>query len=75
MIFDDFFLYVSSPDAVHLTKQGLLLALERGSMTDATNEWLATPEADAWQKGDNLTEGLAAFAEKRKAIWKNPSKL
>ncbi|CAO3643461.1 unnamed protein product [Mucor hiemalis] len=65
----------NSPDAVLLTKQGLLLALERASMTDATEEWLATPEATAWREGDNLTEGLMAFAQKRKAQWKNPSKL
>ncbi|KAI8329104.1 ClpP/crotonase-like domain-containing protein [Blakeslea trispora] len=65
----------NSPDAVLLTKQGLLLALERPSMTDATDEWMATPEAEAWRNGYNLAEGLKAFAEKRKAQWKNPSKL
>ncbi|KAI8050690.1 ClpP/crotonase-like domain-containing protein [Thamnidium elegans] len=65
----------NSPDAVLLTKQGLLLALERPSMTDATYEWLGTPEAGAWKSGDNLTEGLMAFAMKRKAVWINPSKL
>lgn len=65
----------SSPDAVSLTKQGLLLALERPSMTDATYEWLGTPEAGAWKSGDNLTEGLMAFAMKRKAVWVNPHKL
>ncbi|KAI8373603.1 ClpP/crotonase-like domain-containing protein [Choanephora cucurbitarum] len=65
----------NSPDAVLLTKQGLLLALERPSMTDATDEWMATPEAEAWRNGPNLAEGLKAFAEKRKPQWKNPSKL
>lgn len=64
---------ISSPDAVFLTKQGLLLALERASMTDATNEWLETPEAAVWREGDNLSEGLMAFAQKRKAEWKNPT--
>lgn len=56
-----------------MTKQGLLLALERASMTDATLEWLESPEAAAWREGDNLSEGLMAFAQKRKAQWKNPS--
>lgn len=49
-----------------------MLALERPSMTDATDEWLATSEAAAWKEGDNLSEGLMAFAQKRKAQWKNP---
>ncbi|KAI8978454.1 ClpP/crotonase-like domain-containing protein [Pilobolus umbonatus] len=62
----------NSPDAVFLTKQGLILALERGSMTDATNEWMETPEAHDWRQGDNLAEGLKAFSEKRKPQWKNP---
>ncbi|KAL7313776.1 hypothetical protein PS15m_007471 [Mucor circinelloides] len=65
----------NSPDAVFLTKQGLLLALERASMTDATTEWMESPEAAVWRDGDNLTEGLMAFAQKRKAQWKNPASL
>ncbi|ORE08546.1 ClpP/crotonase [Rhizopus microsporus var. microsporus] len=65
----------NSPDAVFLTKQGLLLSLERASVTDATDEWLQTPEAKAWREGYNLGEGLKAFSEKRKPQWKIPSKL
>ncbi|KAG0785742.1 hypothetical protein G6F22_007859 [Rhizopus arrhizus] len=65
----------NSPDAVFLTKQGLLLSIERASVTDVTDEWLSSHEADVWRKGENLTEGLKAFAEKRKPQWKNPSKL
>ncbi|KAI8982055.1 ClpP/crotonase-like domain-containing protein [Mycotypha africana] len=61
----------NSPDAVFLTKQGLLLALERASMTDATEEWMRSPEADAWRLGDNLSEGLMAFAQRRKPRWKS----
>jgi hypothetical protein len=67
------FYNLSSPDAVFLTKQGLLLALERASMTDATNEWMDSPEAEVWRQGDNLSEGLMAFAQKRKPQWKNPA--
>ncbi|KAI7899062.1 ClpP/crotonase-like domain-containing protein [Cokeromyces recurvatus] len=62
----------NSPDAVFLTKQGLLLALERASMTDATTEWIESSEAAAWRESDNLSEGLTAFAQKRKPQWKNP---
>ncbi|CEJ00772.1 hypothetical protein RMCBS344292_14819 [Rhizopus microsporus] len=65
----------NSPDAVFLTKQGLLLSLELASVTDATDEWLQTPEAKAWREGYNLGEGLKAFSEKRKPQWKIPSKL
>ncbi|KAF7723089.1 hypothetical protein EC973_002373 [Apophysomyces ossiformis] len=63
----------NSPDAVFLTKQGLSFALERDSMTGATAEWLQSDEAKAWSKGENLAEGLLAFASKRKPQWKNPS--
>ncbi|KAG2205368.1 hypothetical protein INT47_007153 [Mucor saturninus] len=65
----------NSPDAVSLTKQGLLLALELGSVTDATENWLESSEATAWRSGYNLAEGVLAFKEKRQAVWKSPSKL
>jgi hypothetical protein len=65
--------FVSSPDAVMLTKQGLLLALERDSITTATKEWLETDEADAWRKGENMTIGLRAFATKQKPQYQNPA--
>ncbi|SAM01986.1 hypothetical protein [Absidia glauca] len=63
----------NSPDAVMLTKQGLLLALERDSITTATKEWLETDEADAWRKGENMTIGLRAFATKQKPQYQNPA--
>ncbi|KAI8096166.1 ClpP/crotonase-like domain-containing protein [Halteromyces radiatus] len=65
----------NSPDAVMLTKQGLLLALERASVTDATDEWLASEEADAWRAGENMTIGLRAFANKQKPQYQNPAKI
>lgn len=52
-----------------------MLALERGSMFDATQEWMESDEAIAWRNGDNLTEGLAAFAGKRAPVWKNPARV
>ncbi|KAG0170337.1 hypothetical protein DFQ28_010678 [Apophysomyces sp. BC1034] len=63
----------NSPDAVFLSKQGLSFALERESMTGATTEWMQSDDAQAWREGDNLAEGLRAFANKRKPQWKNPA--
>ncbi|KAI7886723.1 enoyl-CoA hydratase [Lichtheimia hyalospora FSU 10163] len=65
----------NSPDAVFITKYGIMLALERGSMFEATKEWMDSDEATAWRNGDNLTEGLAAFAGKRAPAWKNPARV
>ncbi|KAI8140914.1 ClpP/crotonase-like domain-containing protein [Fennellomyces sp. T-0311] len=65
----------NSPDAVFITKYGIMLALERASMTEATHEWMASEEAVAWRNGENLAEGLAAFASKRAPVWKNPAPL
>jgi hypothetical protein len=55
----------SSPDAVFLTKRGLLLALERDSLTKAAGELMETEEAGIWSSGDNLKE-------KRTPNWTNP---
>lgn len=63
----------SSPDAVFITKYGIMLAMERASMVEATNEWMNSDEASAWRGGSNLTEGLEAFASKRPPVWKNPA--
>ncbi|CAO3591502.1 unnamed protein product [Absidia cylindrospora] len=65
----------NSPDAVMLTKQGLLLALERDSITKATKEWLDSDEATVWRNGENLTIGLRAFATKQKPQYQNPASL
>lgn len=63
----------SSPDALFVTKYGIMLALDQGSLVGATSKWLASEEAAAWRNGDNLSEGLAAFATKRKPVWSNPT--
>ncbi|KAI9497396.1 ClpP/crotonase-like domain-containing protein [Zychaea mexicana] len=65
----------NSPDAVFITKFGIMLAMERASMEQSTNEWMASEEAVAWRNGENLAEGLAAFASKRAPNWKNPAPL
>ncbi|KAI9299291.1 ClpP/crotonase-like domain-containing protein, partial [Cunninghamella echinulata] len=63
----------NSPDAVMFTKQGLLFALERESITAATKDWLESEESKAWRGGENLTIGLHAFANKQKPQYKNPT--
>ncbi|KAI9266847.1 ClpP/crotonase-like domain-containing protein [Phascolomyces articulosus] len=65
----------NSPDAVFITKFGIMLAMERASMEGATNEWMASEEAITWRGGENLAEGLDAFANKRAPQWKNPAPL
>ncbi|KAH8550008.1 ClpP/crotonase-like domain-containing protein [Umbelopsis sp. PMI_123] len=62
----------NSPDAVFTTKRGLLLALERESLTRAADELMDTEEAANWVIGQNLAEGLQAFVEKRRPNWTNP---
>ncbi|RUS35163.1 ClpP/crotonase-like domain-containing protein [Jimgerdemannia flammicorona] len=62
----------ASPDAVQLTKKGLLLALETDSLTNATAQLLDSPEAEKWLRGDNLKEGLQAFVDKRAPRWRSP---
>lgn len=62
----------SSPDSVFVTKRGLLLALERDSLTKAANELMDTDEAYNWKNGENIGEGLRAFVEKRAPNWTNP---
>ncbi|KAI8063319.1 ClpP/crotonase-like domain-containing protein [Gongronella butleri] len=62
-----------SPDAVMMTKKGMLLALERESLTKARDDLMESDEAHAWKTGNNLTIGLRAFAEKKKAQYENPA--
>jgi len=63
----------NSPDAVQATKHGLMLGLLRGGVDEAfvSHTW-----SEATKKvfvGENIKEGLRAFAEKRKPVWGNPS--
>jgi len=65
----------NSPDAVQSTKRAVVISLQHGNVEQATvaNAWSA--EARRLYKGDNIKEGLKAFAEKRKPVWMNPAKL
>ncbi|KAJ8092776.1 hypothetical protein PM082_023604 [Marasmius tenuissimus] len=64
----------NSPDSVQTTKVGLLLA-QKYDPENAYDLNLAAAESTRMYRGENIKEGLAAFAEKRKPAWKNPSKL
>ncbi|KAL2071965.1 hypothetical protein VTL71DRAFT_11308 [Oculimacula yallundae] len=59
----------ASPDAVTITREGLKLGWEGLSVATASQAF-----QDGWgsriYEGDNIKEGLRAFAEKRKPRWK-----
>ncbi|KAF2460284.1 enoyl-CoA hydratase-like protein [Lineolata rhizophorae] len=62
-----------SPDAAVVTRAALREAWERGNVEAATESVLERYHA-ALMEAENTREGLAAFKEKRKPVWK-PSKL
>ncbi|TFK21277.1 ClpP/crotonase [Coprinopsis marcescibilis] len=65
---------LNSPDAVQATKRALVLAQEFGHSEMLTNHvW--GPESKRTYRGENIKEGLRAFAEKRTPRWTSPAKL
>ncbi|KAF8079327.1 enoyl-CoA hydratase/carnithine racemase [Lyophyllum atratum] len=64
----------NSPDSVQSTKEGLLIS-QRLNFHDTLLSHVASPVSTRVYKGENIKEGLKAFAEKRSAAWKNPAKL
>ncbi|KAF8515800.1 enoyl-CoA hydratase/carnithine racemase [Hysterangium stoloniferum] len=65
----------NSPDAVTATKRCLLIAQQLGNYEQATIAGAYSPESRRAFSGENIKEGLRAFSEKRKPVWKNPAKL
>lgn len=63
----------NSPDSVICTRAGLRQGWESASV-DRAAEVTAEREWAELQKGENIREGLKAFSEKRKPVWK-PSRL
>jgi enoyl-CoA hydratase/carnithine racemase len=59
----------NSPDAVIVSRQGVAIGWEGVGAEEGTRIWQET-----WYgrllKGDNMTEGVKAFVEKRKPVWK-----
>lgn len=63
----------NSPDAVIVSREGLKLGWE-GLGAEAGSTMLLETWFPRLQAGDNIKEGLTAFVEKRKPVWK-PAKL
>ncbi|KAI0718933.1 enoyl-CoA hydratase/carnithine racemase [Cerioporus squamosus] len=65
----------SSPDSVQSTKRALLLANQYGNVEDVVVAHIKSKESKRAFVSENIQEGLRAFVEKRKPVWKNPAKL
>ncbi|GAP85262.2 putative enoyl- hydratase isomerase [Rosellinia necatrix] len=59
----------NSPDAIICTRAGLRQGWETASVERAV-EWTLEKEFADLQRGENILEGLQAFAEKREPRWK-----
>jgi enoyl-CoA hydratase/carnithine racemase len=59
----------NSPDSIICTRAGLRQGWESASVEEAA-EITQTREFAALTKGENIKEGLQAFVEKRKPVWK-----
>ncbi|KAJ9133362.1 Enoyl-CoA hydratase/isomerase [Coniochaeta hoffmannii] len=59
----------NSPDAIICTRAGLRQGWETASVERAV-EWTLEKEFAELQRGENMLEGLRAFAEKREPQWK-----
>lgn len=64
----------NSPDAVQCTKHGLLLA-QQSNHSDSFMTHIWSNFSKRVYRGENIKEGLRAFAERRMPTWKNPAKL
>jgi len=64
----------NSPDSVQSTKEGLLVS-QKLNFHETLLAHTASPVSTRVYKGENIKEGLQAFAEKRSPVWKNPAKL
>jgi enoyl-CoA hydratase/carnithine racemase len=59
----------NSPDAVICARAGLRQAWEIADVEKATEEWIRE-HFSVLEEGENIREGMTAFAEKRKPVWK-----
>jgi len=61
-----------SPDAVRATKRAINESNLHGSIEEAWKAATVSSESYAAYSGENITEGLKAFSERRKPRWTNP---
>ena len=71
----------NSPDAVVVSRTGMLMSLERGLPVNSANEdgsiergtqlHNLSHEVEKLETGFNISEGLAAFKEKRSPKWRS----
>ena len=59
----------NSPDAIICSRAGIRQGWETAAVERAV-EWTLEKEFAELQKGENILEGLKAFAEKREPVWK-----
>ncbi|KAG8948694.1 hypothetical protein FRC04_009460 [Tulasnella sp. 424] len=62
----------NSPDAVQSSKVGIICAEQEGGLDAATVAHVHSRETERMFKGENITEGLKSFVEKRKPQWVKP---
>ncbi|GAA5859749.1 hypothetical protein JCM1840_006437 [Sporobolomyces johnsonii] len=65
----------ASPDAIWVTKEQINLLKEGKGVKQVVSESLASELSDALFAGENHKEGLNAFVEKRRTVWKDPPKV
>jgi len=64
----------NSPDSVQSSKEGLILA-QKHHFEEAVRTHALSTASKRLYNGENIKEGLVAFSEKRRPVWKNPCKL
>ncbi|CCG83479.1 Enoyl-CoA hydratase [Taphrina deformans PYCC 5710] len=59
----------NSPDSIIVSRMGMLMSLEHGSLERGTQLVNDSPEVRGLENGDNIEEGLRSFKEKRPTKW------
>lgn len=65
----------NSPDSIQSTKRALLLTYQQADVEDVVAAHIHSKEGGRAHGSYNMKEGLKAFTERRKPVWKNPAKL
>ncbi|KAF9518783.1 hypothetical protein BS47DRAFT_1337919 [Hydnum rufescens UP504] len=62
----------NSPDSIRSTKRAMNETMLHGNIEEAYRSHILSPESQAVYVGDNIKEGLNAFANRRRPNWTNP---